>query len=227
MSARYAVYFAPAVDSPWWRFGAGWLGWDEMRGKPLPQPLVHGIAREDFHEITAEPRRYGFHATLKAPFRLREGATQQDLQRRVDDLARQLNAVPLGAMEPVLIARFIALVPVRSPGGLAELAARCVKDLDDLRGPMSEDDLARRAAGLSPRHRQLLEHYGYPYVLDQFRFHLTLSAKVDPATADRLVQGTQTTLARLDALRLDRLCVFREDHAAAPFARVHEAELRP
>jgi putative phosphonate metabolism protein len=228
MSARYAVYFAPAVDSDWWRFGAGWLGRDDVRGQELPQPLLHGIPREDFHTITAEPRRYGFHATLKAPFALRDGSTEHDLRARVDGLAAQMQAVELGDLQPSVIARFVALVPEGHRPGLHELAARCVMDLDELRAPMTAEDLARRqAAGLTSEQRELLERYGYPHVLHHFLFHMTLSARVDPATADRLVQGAHTGLARLGPLRLDRLCLFREEHAGAPFLRVHERELRP
>lgn len=225
MNPRYGLYFAPAVDSDWWRFGAGWLGWDEVRGEARAQPLLHGVAREDFHTLTAEPRRYGFHATLKAPFGLRPGASEKYLFDRVDQLGTQLRALMLGAMEPVVIGRFVALVPAGHRAGLPELAMRCVLDLEDLRAAMSPDELARREAGLTGRQVELLRHYGYPYVLDQFRFHMTLSAKVDPATADRLVQGAQTGIARLGPLALDRLCVFREDHPGDPFVRVHEREL--
>ncbi|HVE52299.1 MAG TPA: hypothetical protein VNB23_02820, partial [Ramlibacter sp.] len=62
--ARYAIYYAPAVGSPWWKFGAGWLGRDEQRDAPLPQPPLHGLQPDEFARVTAEPRRYGFHATL-------------------------------------------------------------------------------------------------------------------------------------------------------------------
>jgi putative phosphonate metabolism protein len=228
VSPRYAIYFAPAVGSDWWRFGAGWLGWDESRGEAMAQPLLHGIAREDFDTLTAEPRRYGFHATLKAPFPLRDGATEDDLRKRVDDLASQLESVDLGLLQPSVIARFVALVPAGQPPGLAELATRCVIELDDLRGPSTAQEVARReAAGLTSEQRALLERYGYPHVLGHFRFHMTLSAKVDTATADRLVQGAQAGLAALGPLRLDRLCVFRQDDAGTPFLRVHDIELRP
>lgn len=223
--ARHAIYFAPAVSSAWWRFGAGWLGWDEIRGEALPQPLLHGIARDDFHTLVAEPRRYGFHATLKAPFQLRADVDEQALFARVDRLARQLVAVPAGPLEPVVISRFVALASQRQPAALAALAMRCVMDLEDLRAPMAPEEAARRSGGLTPRQRELLAHYGYPYVLEEFRFHMTLSAKADPATADRLVQGASSAVARLGPLCVDRLCVFREDHPGAPFLRVHEAEL--
>lgn len=228
---RYAVYFAPAVDSPWWRFGAGWLGWDDSRGLPMHQPLLPEFAPEEFHDLTSEPRRYGFHATLKAPFHLRAQVGEDLLRARFDRLARQLHAVPLGVLEPCLMDGFVALVPARRPPALDALATRCVLDLDDLRAPLAPQERARReAAGLSPRQRELLERYGYPHVLGLFRFHMTLSGPVDPVTADLLTHRAGGLVAALNVqapLRVDRICLFREDHPGAPFLRVHEQELVP
>ena len=70
MRPRYAIYFAPAHGSPWWEFGARWLGRDERNDTALTQHPLAQIAPDDLLELTAQPRRYGFHATLKAPFGL-------------------------------------------------------------------------------------------------------------------------------------------------------------
>ena len=37
--------------------------------------------------LTTEPRRYGFHATIKAPFRLAEDASPSDLSAALAELA--------------------------------------------------------------------------------------------------------------------------------------------
>lgn len=226
---RYAIYYAPAVDSPWWNFGAGWLGWDEQRGCPLRQPALPEFSAEDFHALTSEPRRYGFHATLKAPFRLRGKAIETVLCDRVQALARRLRAVPAGPLQPVLLEDFVALVPARRQPAIDSLAAMCVMELDDLRAPLAEAELARRRPEqLDDAGREMLQRYGYPYVLGLFRFHLTLSGRVDPVTADLLVHRASQAVAALNAdapLVLDRLCVFREDHPGAPFARIHEEPL--
>lgn len=228
---RYAVYFAPEVGSPWWRFGAGWLGWDEQQGEPLPQPRMPEFSAEDFHALTSEPRRYGFHATLKAPFRLRDGVTEDQLRSRFAALARRLRALALGPLAPRLLDDFVALAPVGPQTGVDALAAVCVLDLDDLRAPGTPQDIARRRPErLDLQQRELLRRYGYPYVLAQFRFHMTLSGTVDPVTADLLVHRAAEAVAALQAtapLQLDRLCLFREDHAGAPFLRVQEELLAP
>ena len=66
--ARVAVYYAPLPDDPLFAASATWLGRDPESGAPAPQPDIAGIA-----EVTAEPRLYGFHATLKPPMRLPDG----------------------------------------------------------------------------------------------------------------------------------------------------------
>lgn len=228
-TARYAIYFAPAAGSPWWRFGAHWLGRDETRDAGLPQPLLPEFSAEDFHALTAQPRRYGFHATLKAPFRLRERVDEDIVCRRVEWMARYLRAVPLGRLVPVLLDDFVALVPQERQPAADALATRCVTELDDLRARLTPEEVARRRPDTLPeRARGFLERFGYPWVLDLFRFHLTLSGRVDPVTADLLVGRALEAVAPLNArhpLVLDRLCVFREDHPGAPLVRVHEQEL--
>jgi putative phosphonate metabolism protein len=229
VSSRYAIYHAPAVDSPWWRFGAAWLGWDERRRVALSQPEWPEWSQEEFHALTAEPRRYGFHATLKAPFHLAGKVDEACLCRRVDLLARQLPRVVLGPLVPSRIGDFIALVPAQASPALHELAWRCVMELDDLRAPLTPEEIARRRPErLVPRARQFLERWGYPWVLDLFRFHLTLSGPVDAATGDLIASHAAASVAELNALHppvIDRLCVFREDHPGAPFVRIHDAEL--
>lgn len=229
-SPRYAIYYAPAIDSPWWRFGAGWLGWDEQSALPMRQPKLPEFSGEDFHALTSEPRRYGFHATLKPPFRLRGRADEVLLRDRVAALAARLQPVPIGPVHPVLLDDFVALVPVHRQPGIDSLAARCVMDLDDLRAPPTDEELARRRpALLHADAREMLQRYGYPWVLALFRFHLTLSGPVDPVTADLLAHRAGEAVAPLNAaspLQLDRLCVFREEHPGAPFQRIQEELLR-
>lgn len=71
--ARFAIYYVPSkghlAD-----FGASWLGWDIVEARDVPQPDVPGL-----RDITMKPRKYGFHGTLKPPFRLKEGQTQASL----------------------------------------------------------------------------------------------------------------------------------------------------
>ncbi len=229
MSARYAIYFAPEHSSPWWAFGAHWLGRDERSDTPLVQPPLAKIAPDELRAITAAPRRYGFHATLKAPFSLGGGHTAEDLTARLYALAATLKPVPLGPLQVAHLGNFVALVPARDAGDLMALAAACVTELDDLRAPLSAADLARRRVDdLSPREQELLHAYGYPHVLERFRFHLTLSGPVDSQSAQRVQQAVAVPVAQLNAsspLVLNQLCLFVEPAPGQPFKRIADAAL--
>lgn len=231
MTARYAVYFAPGRASAWWAFGARWLGRDEIRDEPLTQPTISGFDAACMQKLTAEPRRYGFHATLKAPFRLNAGASSEDLLARLRMFAAQRKAVPVEALVPVYMSGFVALVPAARNPALEALATACLTELDDLRAPLTQAERERRpieAADL--RAAQLFERYGYPHVLERFRFHMTLTGPVDTAVAGRLVAQVARPIAGLcaqEAPVVDRLCLFFESAPGAPFRRVAEVELAP
>ena len=181
---RYALYYTP----PKGRFadlGAAWLGWDVARGPPtahpLPDPALPLPLPRSLADITATPRKYGFHATLKPPFRLADGQDPATLVAAATALCARLSPVTLPALRLARLGPFLALVPDPQPGALATLAARLVTDLDAFRAPATPDDLARRrSAGLTPAQDALLVQWGYPFVLDEFRFHMTLSGKLDP-----------------------------------------------
>jgi putative phosphonate metabolism protein len=229
MTPRYAIYFAPAHGSPWWAFGAHWLGRDERDDTALVQPALAQMAPDELQEITAQPRRYGFHATLKAPFTLSGGHTQDDLATRMQALAARLKPVALGSMQAAMLGDFVALVPASVPDALVALAAACVTDLDDLRAPLSAADLLRRRVEhLNAREQALLQLYGYPHVLERFRFHHTLSGPVALPVAQRLLQAAAAPVAQLNAtapLVLDRLCLFVEAAPGQPFRRIADAGL--
>jgi putative phosphonate metabolism protein len=228
---RYAVYFAPPPASPWWRFGAHWLGRDETSGALLPQTPPPHSSPGEFERITAEPRRYGFHATLKAPFRLAAGCDADHLLKRVRAVAAGLRPVPLGTLVPVFVDGFVALGATSRAPALNALAAACTKDLDDLRAPLGEADrLRRRIDPADARASELLERYGYPHVLERFRFHMTLTGPVETTLAARVVSGIAGTVARLNTEAppvLDRLCLFCEPVPNAPMRRIADVELQP
>ncbi len=230
MSARYAVYFSPAPHSAWWDAGAHWLGRDECSDLPLHPGAWQKFSVDDWRALTAAPRRYGFHATLKAPFRLREGVLERDLLRRLQDLADTLQQLALGPMRAVALGNFAALVPSAPSQELEALASRCVTELDDLRAPLSAQDLARRdIESLDTRGVELLQRYGYPHVLERFRLHMSLSGVVDGATVQRVVAAWEKPLAQLNAanpLLLDRLCLFVEAGPGQAFFRIADVLLQ-
>lgn len=170
---RFAIYYIPP-EGPLAAFGAAWLGWDVVHGCTAIQPDVPGL-----HDITMTPRKYGFHGTLKPPFRLKADATAEGLAAAVGDLADTLAPAMCDGLELTTLGRFLALTLRGDTADVQRVAGACVQGLDAFRAPAPEAELARRRkAGLSPRQETLLEEWGYPYVMDEFRFHLTLSGRV-------------------------------------------------
>jgi putative phosphonate metabolism protein len=229
MSTRYAIYFTPTSGTPWWNFGAHWLGRDERTNQALVQPALVELPAQQLLQLTAYPRRYGFHATLKAPFTLRDGVTEAELLARMRALAQQLKPVALGPMVATRLDNFTAVLPRTAPAALGTLAARCVTSLDDLRAPLSQQDLARRLAqNLDARQQELLMQYGYPHVLERYQLHFTLTGPIAEPLSQVVVRAVEGAVARLNQehpLVLDRLCLFVESEPGASFLRVADAEL--
>ena len=230
MSPRYAIYFAPDKHSPWRKFGAHWLGRDEYDDTALLQPRLADISPDELAGITQEPRRYGFHATLKAPFRLAPGHDEAALLIRLKSLALSLKRLALGPLRLEALDTFMALTPDTPPAGLCALAASCVQELDDMRAPLLEAELARRRSVLlDAREAELLACYGYPYVMERFRLHMTLTGLVEPTMARRVSDAVTPQIARLNAeapLWLDQLCLFVQRAPGAPFQRLIDVRLQ-
>lgn len=178
---RYAIYFVPATDAPLGAFGTTTLGYDSTTGRDCMARPCGACSADEWRRITAEPRRYGFHATLKAPFRLRDGVSENDLAAPLAELGRTQRALDIGRLDVVEIGEFLALCPVAPTAALQELAFACVRALEHLRDPLTpEERIRRKPDRLSPRQIELLDSYGYPYVADEFRFHMTLSGPLEP-----------------------------------------------
>ncbi|MDR7151612.1 putative phosphonate metabolism protein [Hydrogenophaga palleronii] len=228
---RVAVYWAPAPGSDAWVAGCGWLGRDTATGEALTQPQVPGVAPALLEKVTTDPRRYGFHATLKPPFRLRADQTLASLEAAVDSLAQVLAACPMPGLKVGMLDGFLALRPVAPLPRVQALAAACVKSLHPLAEPLSAQELdRRRQAGLTPQQDALLQAWGYPWVLDEFRFHCSLTSRLDALDQVQREALMATARERFDGLpeqRLDRLSVFIEPSAGAPFQLHRQWELRP
>jgi putative phosphonate metabolism protein len=215
---RLAVYFAPDPADALAIAGARWLGRDAWSGEKVEQPAIPGLA-----DRTQAPRRYGFHATLKAPFTIKPHYDERDVHAAVAALAGALDAVPAGTLTLSTEPGFLALVPTRASAEVSDLAAACVEALDRFRAPLTTAEIERRrAACLNEHQEQLLLHWGYPYVFDQFRFHLTLSDNAEPATLFDLSVAAWRHFAHTvnRTLVIDSLCLFREAVPGAPFQAV-------
>jgi putative phosphonate metabolism protein len=226
---RYAIYYVPAPASDLDRFGAQLLGYDAYKGEDLTFPDNILKQAPDWRDLTRDPRKYGFHATLKAPMSLADGKSEVELLAACAAFAATPRAIPV--IRPVVgsIEGFIALVPVERPSELIRLAADCVSEFDSFRAPLSEADRARRnPSQLTPAQREHLDRWGYPYVMDDFRFHMTLTGRLGAERRKPLLKMLADRFAALDVrtLAIDRIGVFRQDNTASRFRIVNHWKLR-
>jgi hypothetical protein len=213
--ARFALYYAPPVASRWWSCGCSWLERDPERGERLEGPRLAGLSRP-LAELTSEPRRYGWHATLVPPFRLVPGVTVEQLVGAARDWAARQRPQTL-AVQVARVGGFMAVVPRGPPGvpgiprhaALEALAADALRILNLMRAAPGPDEVMRRKApGLSSRQSALLDAWGYPYVLDEFRFHMTLSNRIEGEDAPVIQAWWEERLPNLGPLPIDGAAVF-------------------
>jgi len=217
---RYALYFAPERGTALARFGRRWLGYDPTSGEPQPQPVLPQLSPLRLAAITAEPRLYGFHATLKPPFALADDADERTLFRAVAALANRLPAFSAPPLKLANISGFWALVLSDACPEMDAVAVSAVDELDAFRAPPSDAELAkRRHHGLSQRQEALLMRWGYPYVMEEFRFHMTLTARLEgeeSAAVGGILQDMVAPLCR-DYLRVDAVSLFHQAARSEPF----------
>ncbi|MFC3228599.1 DUF1045 domain-containing protein [Marinibaculum pumilum] len=215
---RYAIYYAPPAQHPLHALGSAWLGRDALTGAAAAQPATR-LPPEELAAVTRSPRRYGFHATLAPPLQLARGRDIAGLEAAVAALAARTDPFSL-PLELGSIQGFLALRPAARLPEVDALAAACVEVAEDFRAPPGEAELARRrAAGLTPRQEALLQRWGYPYVMDEFRFHMTLSERLEEPRRSRVLAALQAHFAgALDRpVSLDALTIFAEPAPGGPF----------
>jgi putative phosphonate metabolism protein len=227
--ARYAIYFVPADQLDLYRFGCSILGYDCYTGRDVR--LLDDLHQEfaNWRKITEEPRRYGFHATLKAPFRLPLSRSEAALTDAFDKFAKLGH--PVAHIEPEITALgdFIAIVPRRPTPALDVLANQCTTIFDAFRAPMTAKERARRTAShLSPSQMQNLDRWGYPFVFEDFRFHMTLTGPLPESARDHVIAVLRRIFDRVcgkGEIAVDRLALVHQPDERARFRVLCEAEL--
>ena len=213
LSLRVALYYAPDIDDPLWKLGCAWLGRDPETGAALRQPDL-----PDIEEVTADPRGYGFHCTLKPPMRLT--TTYAEFREDVAALARSLRPFDMPPLAVADLSGFLAVRETRPSPELQALADACVAWVDRHRLPPDEAELARRRKhGLPPDADALLVRWGYPGVFGRWRFHMTLTRRLTPTEHTVYRPAAERFLA--EALphprRADSVCIFTQKEPGAPF----------
>ncbi len=182
------------------------IGYDSITGRTVEHPNLGPDI--EIAALTHEPRQYGFHATLKAPFRLNNDATQSGLLQAAEDFAQKESAIQIGELAVRPLGSFIALKPP-THDLLQGFAERCVRAFEHLRALMSKDERAKRLrTPLTQRQIELMEEFGYPYVLEEFRFHMTLTSSLSRARIERVNKALTDLYQQVsEPVMLSSICV--------------------
>jgi hypothetical protein len=227
---RCAVYFAPTPFGDWWQAGSQWLGRCAASGAHYAPPDIHGIDPEKFQNWTSDPRRYGWHATLKAPFQLAQGKNIQDLSSRMRLLAQHLPPFTLPRLQVSTQGGFLALRPTETSAQIDAAAATCVKELHDMAKPLGPVEMAhRRKTPLTAEQDRLLESWGYPWVFEHFKFHLSLTGPLEQTTLheqEALIEAAKLQFDALEHCRFEHLALFIEPEKGADFELTEWMELK-
>ncbi len=202
---RYAIYYSPEPGSPLDTFGHAWLG---DNGKTGAAATAAGNGTSRNAPITGNTRRYGFHGTFKPPFELNPSTSPESLLETAKVFARSLSPVEIPPLELAVIGKFIALTPTKQSAALEKLAAACVRAFEAFRKPATDDEVKNyKLNKLTVHQEQMLEHWGYPYVMEEFRFHISMTDRID-SDAER--DAAMATLQRLGAPVLGKSIIVRE-----------------
>lgn len=210
MTERFAIYFAPGRDSLLGQRAEAWL------------------AQPELEALTVSARRYGFHATLKAPMALAAGVDRAQVEMAVAEFAGRNAAVEM-ELAARLIDGFLALTAEPQSQELTDFAASVVVALEPLRALLAPAERARRLrAPLSARQIELLDRYGYPYVLEEFQFHMTLTDRLATEQREPMRKRAADWFAEAlaEPVVLDRLVLFYEAEPGAAFRRLDDFVLK-
>ena len=212
-AARVALYYAPCRSDALSKAGVAWLGRDAELGVAMPHPDVAGLAG-----VTETPRLYGFHATLRPPMRLAAG--WEAFIGAAADAATALAPFALPRLVVADLDGFLALREVAPCPDLHRLADRCVQASDPHRLRPDAAELARRRrAGLSAEEEALLLRWGYPHVMQRWRFHMTLTRRLNAAEMAQYRPAAEQHFAQALAAprHVSNIAVFTQAAEAGPF----------
>ena len=217
--SRYALYFAPEQNSKWWHAGCQWLGRDPTKSDRMEQIRIPTVLPNVMQHLTTDARRYGFHATLKAPFRLAPGHEFDDLDVALASFCRQQQSVEIPSPQLEWMGNFLAIRPVGDTSSLNQLAMQCVSQFDHLRAALKPEELARRQQQqLSARQLRLLQHWGYPYTAEEYRFHMTITDSLDNTdAADAILKAARRHFDIGEPLVIRSIALFHETNPGDDF----------
>jgi len=216
---RYAIYYTPQPGTALAAFGRSWFG-RANDGVTLQAFSDAGLSGTSFAKLAAAPGRYtGLHALFRAPFALREGIGPDALKSRLINFATRRKPVETGPLTLSRAGRFLVLRPVESTPALDWLAAQCVGTFEDFAAPTGDTEREEHASPhLSDYQRLLLESFGDPHVLSEYRFSITLTGPLDSAHLERVAQALWPVLEEICAsgVTVDGLSLFGDAGGPTP-----------
>ena len=217
--SRYAIYYIP--DLPLFQIGSDWLGWNSITGQETTLSADH-------RRITDRPRKYGFHATVKPPFSLASNSTQDDLHDAFQTFCASVSPATGSTLKISRLGRFLAMTQDVQSNEVTELAASTVSHFDKFRAPLSDQDIAkRRQRRLTPQQDALMLRWGYPYVMQEFKFHMTLTGPLAPNEIDAIEHDANTRFQEFigQPLKIASLALLGEDSDSGRFHVVDKLSL--
>lgn len=218
---RFALYYAPSPSSLLWKLGCKWLGGDALSRKKIKQDRFSRIEPHRVHELTRIPRRYGLHATLKPPFRIARNRSEAELRSAIAGFTACCHPFSTSPLVLRQINDFFCLCPEKQTTELGALAAACVQNFDTFRAPLTRLELARqRAEILTSSEKQNLTRWGYPYVMDAYRFHITLTCRIINGSEKRILHSLLSDIFAPilgKPLVIDAIGLFTEPTPGQPF----------
>tara|TARA_B100000579_G_scaffold406636_1_gene393230 strand:- start:177 stop:977 length:801 start_codon:yes stop_codon:yes gene_type:complete len=226
---RFAIYFAPEIDSNLHSIGSQWLGRDSSSGKSIKQPNIKGISSNYFYSVTKTPRRYGFHATLKAPFRLNKEFTLKDLCSQIQVLSAVSKPFSIN-LKVQELGNFIALMMDPNEQKMEKLASKLVENLDIFRAPLHQEEIdKRRMSTLTTSEDENLLNWGYPYVFDDFHFHITLTEQIQCGSDRESMKSAASSHfseSLENTIKVSSISLFVQESSEADFLQIQKFALQ-
>jgi len=179
---RVAIYFLPKKNSSLENFGKNLLGRDINKKKKisLTRRQKYFINRgftyfDELKDYCEQPAKYGFHATLKAPFRLKRNVKTKNFYDVISHIAAQHSRFKIKGLKIVYSKKFTFITSRKPNKLLINLENDLVKHLDTFRAELNKTEIKKRIPdSLTFKQNKYLKEWGYPFVFDQFKFHMTL-----------------------------------------------------
>lgn len=208
---RYAIYFAPEKDTPLYQFGRTWFGQDIDNNTCDIERRCYGLGDETVRRLTLVPSRYGFHATLKAPFYLADAKSPHLLQQEIRNFAARQRPFKLHNLTLAEYDGQLVLALADKNEELDKLARACVANFDEFRAPLTKQERDRRNQKfLTERQHNLFEQWGYPYTFEEYRFHITLTGPITNKEITQLLPVLAPALkdVSMEPVTVKSICLF-------------------